>query len=175
MVNSAGDVNKRAYTTIGMNFLTTLYPLWTISYQQKSFPGLYRGNIVAIKYLHKRTVDITRNIRKELKQMREIRHENLITFVGASIDHGTVSILTSYCARGSLVDVLSNEDLKLDHMFVSSLVSDIVKGLIYLHDSDVGSHGNLRSSKILIDSRWVAQIADFGLHEFKSCQEEPSK
>uniref|UniRef100_A0A182Y970 Guanylate cyclase n=1 Tax=Anopheles stephensi TaxID=30069 RepID=A0A182Y970_ANOST len=153
MVNNAGDANKRAYTTI----------------------GLYRGNIVAIKYLHKRSIDITRNIRKELKQMREIRHENLITFVGASIDHGTVSILTSYCARGSLVDVLSNEDLKLDHMFVSSLVSDIVKGLIYLHDSDVGSHGNLRSSKILIDSRWVAQIADFGLHEFKSCQEEPSK
>uniref|UniRef100_A0A182VU62 Guanylate cyclase n=1 Tax=Anopheles minimus TaxID=112268 RepID=A0A182VU62_9DIPT len=136
---------------------------------------LYRGNIVAIKYLHKRSIDITRNIRKELKQMREIRHENLITFVGASIDHGTVCILTSYCARGSLVDVLSNEDLKLDHMFVSSLVSDIVKGLIYLHDSDVGSHGSLRSSKILIDSRWVAQIADFGLHEFKSCQEEPSK
>ncbi|XP_052898800.1 LOW QUALITY PROTEIN: guanylate cyclase 32E [Anopheles moucheti] len=153
MVNNTGDTNKRAYTTI----------------------GLYRGNIVAIKYLQKRTIDVTRNIRKELKQMREIRHENLITFVGASIDHGTISILTSYCARGSLVDVLSNEDLKLDHMFVSSLVSDIVKGLIYLHDSDVGSHGNLRSSKILIDSRWVAQIADFGLHEFKSCLEEPSK
>ncbi|XP_058122463.1 guanylate cyclase 32E [Anopheles ziemanni] len=153
MVNNTGDANKRAYTTI----------------------GLYRGNIAAIKYLHKRSVDITRNIRKELKQMREIRHENLITFVGASVDHGTVAILTSYCARGSLVDVLSNEDLKLDHMFVSSLVSDIVKGLIYLHDSDVGSHGNLRSSKILIDSRWVAQIADFGLQEFKSGQEEPNK
>uniref|UniRef100_A0A182P9Q0 Guanylate cyclase n=1 Tax=Anopheles epiroticus TaxID=199890 RepID=A0A182P9Q0_9DIPT len=137
--------------------------------------ALYNNELRKNLYLHKRSVDITRNIRKELKQMREIRHENLITFVGASIDHGTVSILTSYCARGSLVDVLSNEDLKLDHMFVSSLVSDIVKGLIYLHDSDVGSHGNLRSSKILIDSRWVAQIADFGLHEFKSCQEEPSK
>ncbi|XP_052864300.1 guanylate cyclase 32E [Anopheles cruzii] len=153
MLNSAPESNKRAYTTI----------------------GLYRGNIVAIKYLHKRSVDITRNIRKELKQMREIRHENLTTFVGASVDHGTVAILTSYCARGSLVDVLSNEDLKLDHMFVSSLVSDIVKGLIYLHESDVGSHGNLRSSKILIDSRWVAQISDFGLHDFKSGQEEPNK
>ncbi|XP_058056782.1 guanylate cyclase 32E [Anopheles bellator] len=153
MLNSAPETNKRAYTTI----------------------GLYRGNIVAIKYLHKRSVDITRNIRKELKQMREIRHENLTTFVGASVDHGTVAILTSYCARGSLVDVLSNEDLKLDHMFVSSLVSDIVKGLIYLHESDVGSHGNLRSSKILIDSRWVAQISDFGLHDFKSGQEEPNK
>ncbi|XP_062707144.1 guanylate cyclase 32E isoform X3 [Aedes albopictus] len=147
------DTTKRAFTNI----------------------GLYRGNIVAINYLHKRSVDITRTIRKELKQMRELRHENLITFVGASVDHGVVAILTSYCARGSLADVLANEDLSLDHMFVSSLVSDIVKGLIYLHDSDVGSHGSLRSSKILIDSRWVAQISDFGLHEFKSGQEEPNK
>lgn len=31
--------------------------------------GLYRGNIVAIKLLHKRSIDITRNIRKELKQV----------------------------------------------------------------------------------------------------------
>nr|XP_029715763.1 guanylate cyclase 32E-like [Aedes albopictus] len=150
---NGADTTKRAFTNI----------------------GLYRGNIVAINYLHKRSVDITRTIRKELKQMRELRHENLITFVGASVDHGVVAILTSYCARGSLADVLANEDLSLDHMFVSSLVSDIVKGLIYLHDSDVGSHGSLRSSKILIDSRWVAQISDFGLHEFKSGQEEPNK
>ncbi|XP_021700772.1 guanylate cyclase 32E isoform X2 [Aedes aegypti] len=150
---NGADTTKRAFTNI----------------------GLYRGNIVAINYLHKRSVDITRTIRKELKQMRKLRHENLITFIGASVDHGVVAILTSYCARGSLADVLANEDLSLDHMFVSSLVSDIVKGLIYLHDSDVGSHGNLRSSKILIDSRWVAQISDFGLHEFKSGQDEPNK
>jgi hypothetical protein len=32
--------------------------------------GLYRGNIVAIKPLYKRSIDITRNIRKELKQVR---------------------------------------------------------------------------------------------------------
>ncbi|XP_058819180.1 guanylate cyclase 32E [Topomyia yanbarensis] len=153
IITAGGDATKRAFTNI----------------------GLYRGNIVAIKYLHKRSVDITRTIRKELKQMRELRHENLITFIGASVDNGAVAILTSYCARGSLEDVLGNEDLSLDHMFVSSLVSDIMRGLIYLHDSDVGSHGNLRSSKILIDSRWVAQISDFGLHEFKSSQEEPNK
>nr|CAD7435362.1 unnamed protein product [Timema monikensis] len=30
--------------------------------------GLYRGNIVAIKKVYKRHIDITRNIRKELKQ-----------------------------------------------------------------------------------------------------------
>ncbi|XP_044272562.1 guanylate cyclase 32E [Tribolium madens] len=133
--------------------------------------GLYKGNIVAIKYLKKRSVDLTRSIRKELKQIREVRHENLIPFIGASVDHGNVAILTAYSARGSLEDVLANEDLHLDNMFVSSLVTDILKGMIYLHDSDIISHGNLRSSNCLIDSRWVLQITDFGLHEFKACPE----
>ncbi|CAG9824690.1 unnamed protein product, partial [Phaedon cochleariae] len=142
---------KRAYTTI----------------------GLYKGNIVAIKYLHKRSVDLTRSIRKELKQIREVRHENLIPFIGASVDHGNVAILTAYSARGSLEDVLKNKDLNLDNMFVSSLVTDILKGMIYLHDSEIISHGNLRSSNCLIDSRWVLQISDFGLHEFKTNQDDP--
>ncbi|XP_032592225.1 guanylate cyclase 32E isoform X2 [Drosophila grimshawi] len=148
-----GEPNKRSFTNI----------------------ALFRGNIVAMKKIHKKNVDITRSIRKELKLMREVRHENIINFIGASIDHGSVIIFTTYCARGSLEDVLANEDLHLDHMFISSLVSDILKGLIYLHDSEIISHGNLRSSNCLIDSRWVCQIADFGLHELKAGQDEPNK
>lgn len=31
--------------------------------------GLYKGNIVAIKQLHKKSIDLTRSIRKELKQV----------------------------------------------------------------------------------------------------------
>lgn len=77
--------------------------------------------------MKKRSVDLTRSIRKELKQIREVRHENLIPFIGASVDHGNVAILTAYSARGSLEDVLANEDLHLDNMFVSSLVTDILK------------------------------------------------
>lgn len=33
--------------------------------------GLYKGNIVAIKPIHKRSLDITRSIRKELKQVKK--------------------------------------------------------------------------------------------------------
>ncbi|ALC39302.1 Gyc32E [Drosophila busckii] len=148
-----GEPNKRSFTNI----------------------ALFRGNIVAMKKIHKKNVDMTRSIRKELKLMRDVRHENINNFIGASIDHGSVIIFTTYCARGSLEDVLANEDLHLDHMFISSLVSDILKGLIYLHDSEIISHGNLRSSNCLIDSRWVCQISDFGLHELKAAQDEPNK
>lgn len=31
----------------------------------------------------------------------------------------------------------------------------------------------MRSSNCLIDSRWVLQITDFGLHEFKAGQDDP--
>nr|XP_022903996.1 guanylate cyclase 32E-like [Onthophagus taurus] len=135
--------------------------------------GLYKGNIVAIKKIYKKSVDLTRSIRKELKQIREVTHENLMPFIGASVEHRNIAILTTYCARGSLEDVLLNDDLHLDNMFVSSLVTDILKGLIYLHDSEIISHGNLRSSNCLIDSRWVLQITDFGLHEFKAGEDYP--
>ncbi|XP_045477844.1 guanylate cyclase 32E-like isoform X2 [Harmonia axyridis] len=135
--------------------------------------GLYKGNIVAIKFSNRKSFDLTRSIRKELKQVRDLRHENLIPFIGASVDPGNMAIFTAYCARGSLEDVLANEDMRLDNMFISSLVTDILKGMIYLHDSEIISHGNLRPSNCLIDSRWVLQISDFGLHEFKGIRSEP--
>lgn len=47
------------------------------------------------------------------------------------------------------------------------------QGMVYLHQSDVGSHGDLKSSNCLVDSRWVVKISDFGLNKFKSGQEIP--
>ncbi|KAJ2939161.1 hypothetical protein O0L34_g8474 [Tuta absoluta] len=130
--------------------------------------ALYRGNIVAIKRLQKKSIDVTRAIRKELKQIRELRHENLTAIVGVCVETGSACIVSAYCSRGSLARVLADRDLHLDDMFVASLVADLLRGLTYLHDSPLISHGNLTSSNCLVDSRWVLQIADYGLHNLKS-------
>lgn len=44
--------------------------------------------------------------------------------------------------------------------------------MIYLHDSVIISHGNLKPSNCLVDSRWVLQITDYGLSEFRSGQDK---
>lgn len=64
------------------------------------------------------------------KQMRDIRHENLNPFLGFFHDCGVFAIVNEFCSRGSLEDLLRNEDVKLDWMFKSSLLLDLIK--VYL-------------------------------------------
>lgn len=40
--------------------------------------------------------------------------------------------------------------------------------MAYMHNTDVKSHGNLKSSNCLVDSRWVLKITDYGLPSFRA-------
>ena len=65
-------------------------------------------------------------------------------------------------------DIFNNEDVNLDDMFKASLIFDIIRGMIYLHESPIGYHGNLKITNCLVDSRWVLKLSDFGLQVFRS-------
>lgn len=100
-------------------------------------------------------MDITSTLLWEIKQARDVSHENTVRFVGACIDlpRPTVLILTEYCPKGlliinqkkfsiryslvhlitktgSLKDVLENEAIQLDWNFRMSLIHDIVKVML---------------------------------------------
>jgi class 3 adenylate cyclase/ABC-type branched-subunit amino acid transport system substrate-binding protein len=131
--------------------------------------AIYKGAIVAVKEL-KLDRDIPRASKIEMKKIKEIRHDNINQFIGACIKHDSniIYIVTEYCGKGSLEDILDNSDVKLDSMFVSSLVFDLLAGLNHLHHSELKFHGNLKSSNCLVTTRWVLKITDFGLHNFRA-------
>lgn len=99
--------------------------------------------------------------------MKDLHHEHLVRFYGACVDSPNCCLLTEYCPKGSLQDILENEQIKLDWMFKLSLMHDIVRGMHFLHSSDIRSHGNLKSSNCVVDSRFVLKITDFGLHQMR--------
>ncbi|KAJ0173980.1 hypothetical protein K1T71_010126 [Dendrolimus kikuchii] len=125
--------------------------------------GLYKGNRVAVKKIHRKKLDLNKKLFWEIKQARNVSHENTARFIGACVDCPLVFVLTEYCPKGSLKDVLANDELQLDWNFRTSLVHDIVQGMCYLHGG-LGAHGKLRSSNCLIDGRFVLKISDFGLN-----------
>uniref|UniRef100_A0A671QW21 Guanylate cyclase n=1 Tax=Sinocyclocheilus anshuiensis TaxID=1608454 RepID=A0A671QW21_9TELE len=129
--------------------------------------GYYKGNITAIKYVDKKRIELTRRVLFELKHMRDVQNEHLTRFIGACIDPPNICILTEYCPRGSLQDLMESEGITLDWMFRYSLINDIVKGMVFLHNSVIVSHGNLKSSNCVVDSRFVLKIADYGLGSFR--------
>ncbi|KPM03516.1 guanylate cyclase C-like protein 1 [Sarcoptes scabiei] len=107
--------------------------------------------------------------------MKNLQHNNIVTFIGACIDQPQASFLvTEYCPKGSLQDILENDEIKLDWMFRYSLMHDIIKGMAFLHASEMHVHGNLKSSNCLVDSRFVLKITDFGLHSLRENDCTPS-
>uniref|UniRef100_A0A8C1VVF5 Guanylate cyclase n=1 Tax=Cyprinus carpio TaxID=7962 RepID=A0A8C1VVF5_CYPCA len=128
--------------------------------------GYYKGNITAIKYVNKKRIELTRRVLFELKHMRDVQNEHLTRFIGACIDPPNICILSEYCPRGSLQDLMESEGITLDWMFRYSLINDIVKGMVFLHNSVIVSHGNLKSSNCVVDSRFVLKITDYGLESF---------
>lgn len=60
-------------------------------------------------------------------QLRDMRHENINLFLGLFFDSGIFGIVTEHCTRGSLEDLLMNEDVRLDWMFKSSLLMDLIR------------------------------------------------
>ncbi|XP_043820485.1 atrial natriuretic peptide receptor 1 isoform X1 [Dromiciops gliroides] len=134
----------------------------------------YKGNLVAIKHVNRKRIDLTRKVLFELKHMRDVQNEHLTRFVGACTDPPNICILTEYCPRGSLQDILENESITLDWMFRYSLTNDIVKGMLFLHNGAICSHGNLKSSNCVVDGRFVLKITDYGLESFRVPEPEHS-
>ena len=139
----------------------------------KKVKAVYREKCIMLKKIHKRNIILKKEIMIELKELRDLNHQNLNQILGVTTKSPNICIIQNWCKKGSLYDILGNEDIHLDWVFKNTFLWDIIKGMAALHDSPIKVHGHLTSKNCLINHRWVVQISDFGLTEFKTTREPP--
>ena len=127
---------------------------------------MYEGKSLMLKKLTKNDVFVDRKVLMELKHLRDLRHQNINSFRGVTTLSPNICVLHDYNPKGSLYDILFNEDVQLDWDFKHTFISDIACGMYAIHESPIMFHGHLTSKNCLINHRWVIEIGDFGLTEF---------
>ncbi|KAH8388462.1 hypothetical protein KR093_007256 [Drosophila rubida] len=131
----------------------------------------YNGDLVQLKEIHLNGSAELRSKAMDLLVMAHgLRHENINPLIGWLSDPNRTAMVFDYCSRGSLQDVLIMDEIKLDWSFRLSLLTDLVRGMRYLHASPLRVHGALTSRNCVVDARWVLKITDYGLNSFYEAQ-----
>ncbi|KFQ28183.1 Retinal guanylyl cyclase 2, partial [Mesitornis unicolor] len=173
-LDSLNDANSIAVDCRSLKSVTRSSSLKSAgATHETSNVALYEGDWVWLKKFETGAVHSLRQSSTSiLRKMKDLRHENVNLFLGFFSDCGIFAIVTEYCSRGSLEDLLRNEDMKLDWMFKSSLLMDLIKGIRYLHHRDF-AHGRLKSRNCVVDGRFVLKITDYGYNELLETQKCP--
>uniref|UniRef100_A0A3Q3VVD5 Guanylate cyclase n=1 Tax=Mola mola TaxID=94237 RepID=A0A3Q3VVD5_MOLML len=137
--------------------------------------ALYEGDWVWLKKFEEKQFKELRQITTKIfTKMKDLRNENVNAFLGFFSDCAIFAVVVEHCSRGSLQDLLRNEDVKLDWMFKSSLLLDLIKGMKYLHHREF-PHGRLKSRNCVVDGRFVLKITDYGFNELLESQKAPAE
>uniref|UniRef100_A0A158QHB4 guanylate cyclase n=1 Tax=Rodentolepis nana TaxID=102285 RepID=A0A158QHB4_RODNA len=128
--------------------------------------GKIDDTLVSVKYMEREQFLLTKNIRKEIKDIRQLNHRNLCQLVGICLDPPELAIFMEYCPKRSLKDVFRNEVMPLSWAFKLSLIQDIVSGMEYMHSHGF-IHGRLNTHNCVVDDRLTCKITDFGLESIR--------
>jgi len=120
----------------------------------------WRGTPCAVKRLNAALADQT--FCDEISLLRELRHPQIIQFLGASHQTPDWHIVTEFAERGSLEGVLQDGRIDLPLLRRVDMARDAATGLNFLHLSGI-IHRDLKSANLLVTADWRIKIGDFGL------------
>ncbi|XP_055341178.1 atrial natriuretic peptide receptor 1-like isoform X2 [Paramacrobiotus metropolitanus] len=128
--------------------------------------GRWKRKMTAVRHCYKKYVVKHFRLLQEVEWARKIDHDNVLKFLGASIDINHVAVLYEEIGnRGRLIDLIHMKP-KMDWEVRFSFASDIIHGLLHLYFKWLQCHGRLTSFCLWIDEKFVVKISDYGLPSF---------
>ena len=136
------------------------------------YQATFLGQAVAVKTLHTINRDTVAAFRGEILLTGNLRHVNIVGFVGACWGKELMGLVLEWMPRGSLADLLEDGSLGWGAPLLG-LASDVARGMAYLHGreyvDDVSGkrkkcilHRDLKPANCLITHYTGAKVADFG-------------
>ncbi|KAL2542562.1 putative leucine-rich repeat receptor-like protein kinase [Abeliophyllum distichum] len=138
------------------------------------------GTVVAVKRLK----DLSVNGKKEFEQQMEIlgrlRHPNLVSLKAYYFARDEKLLVYDYMPNGNLFWLLHGNRgpgrTPLDWTTRLKIAAGAARGLAFIHNPFKSlrlTHGNIKSTNILIDKSGNAQVSDFGLSVFATTSNFP--
>jgi mitogen-activated protein kinase kinase kinase len=145
---------------------------------QGSFGSVYlalhavTGELMAVKQVevpspsgtsqmdHRKT-NMVEALKHEIGLLRDLKHENIVQYLGSNSDEHHLNIFLEYVPGGSVATMLVNYG-PLGESLIQNFVRQILQGLSYLHSRDI-IHRDIKGANILVDNKGSVKISDFGI------------
>ncbi|CAN0876892.1 Probable LRR receptor-like serine/threonine-protein kinase At1g06840 [Linum grandiflorum] len=138
---------------------------------QGGYGKVYRGvmaagTLVAIKRAQEGSLQGEKEFLTEIQLLSRLHHRNLVSLTGYCDEEGEQMLVYEFMPNGTLRDHLSGKTKEpLSFATRVRVALGSAKGILYLHtEADPPIfHRDIKASNILLDNRFNAKVADFGL------------
>ncbi|XP_026427441.1 probable LRR receptor-like serine/threonine-protein kinase At1g06840 [Papaver somniferum] len=132
---------------------------------------VYKGiladkTVVAIKRAQEDSLQGQKEFFTEIELLSRLHHRNLVSLLGYCHEDGEQMLIYEFMPNGTLRDCLSAQAKEpLSFAMRLRIALGSAKGILYLHtEADPPIfHRDVKASNILLDSKYNAKVADFGL------------
>ena len=133
--------------------------------------GLFRGQRVAVKCVHSLVLSegTHKRVRREVATMAQVRHPNLVLFIGAVLDDqgGGRPLIITELLDTTLRNAYEKSLLERGKARFMNILVEVASALSYLHQHETPIiHRDVSSANVLLEAmakgRWKAKLSDFG-------------
>jgi len=132
--------------------------------------GRWRSTDVAVKRvwgLHgsfEEAAHAATEFEREITMLSQLRHPNVVMFLGACRVPPDIALVMEYCPRGTLHRLLHRSSVPLPLPMRIKMAMHVARGMLALHTSLPRIiHRDLKSANLLVGASFEIKVCDFGL------------